>query len=202
MTFGGDTHPWRKNDMTHLNPSLKKTALAVLALSFCLLADAHAQKRQAVVIMRSPGGAAIAQCDGTMELSYQIVSEARLNNKEEVRMAGNLGASDDSAVVSRGVYEKTQKAKLRDLFALKWGADGVLYAVPGEMQTPVALLPDDAKPQKNTSQRLSSFYSVMLTGEAREGKSKRQVSIALRDIQKVYFVPEGSAVNDTLFPHG
>src|SRR2546423_11383558 len=130
MTFGGDTHPWRKNDMTHLNPSLKKTALAVLALSFCLLADAHAQKRQAVVIMRSPGGAAIAQCDGTMELSYHIVSEARLNNKEEVRMAGNLGASDDPAAVSPGADAQAQEAELRAPFARQSGADGALLASP------------------------------------------------------------------------
>jgi tetratricopeptide (TPR) repeat protein len=187
--------------MTRLNPRLQRSALAFLALSFFLLADAHAQKRQAVVIMRSNGSAQVAQCDGTMELNYQIVSDPKLNSKEEVRMAAGLGASGDSASVSREAYEKSQKAKLRDLFAVKWGADGVLYAVPGEGQTPVPLLPDDAKPQKRSSQPLSSFYSVMLTGEAREGKSKRQVSVALRDIQKVYFVPEGAAINDTLFKH-
>jgi hypothetical protein len=187
--------------MTRLNPNLKKLALAILAISFCLLADAHAQKRQAIVIMRPSGGAQAAQCDGATELNYQVVSDAKLNNKDEVRMAGNVGASGDSALVTRQAYEKTQKAKLRDLFALKWGEGGVLYAVSVEGQTPVPTLPDDVKPQKNSAQPLSSFYSVSLTGVAREGKSKRQVNVGLRDIQKVYFVPEGAVVNDTLFKH-
>jgi hypothetical protein len=187
--------------MTPLNPSLKKSALAILAVSICLLADAHAQKRQAIVIMRQSGGSQVAQCDGTTELNYQIVSYAKLNNKDEVRMAGNVGASSGSAVVSRQAYDKTQKAKLRDLFAIKWGEDGVLYAVSVEGQTPVAVLPDDVKPQKNSAQPLSSFYSVSLTGEAHEGKSKRQVNVPLRDVQKIYFVPEGAVINDILFKH-
>ena len=100
--------------MTRLNPDPKKAALALFALTLCLFADAHAQKRQAIVIMRPPGGGAqVAQCDGTMDLIYQLVSDVKLNNKEEVRMAGNLGASSDSASVPREVYEKTQKTKLR-----------------------------------------------------------------------------------------
>ena len=89
---------------------------------------------------------------------------------------------------------------MKDLFALRWGIDGVLYAVSVEGQTPVPI-PDDNKPQKNADQRLASFYSVMFTGEVREGKQKRQISLAPRDILKIYFVPEGSAVNDTLFRH-
>lgn len=190
--------------MTRLTPSLTKAALAALALSTCLAASASAQKRQALVIMRAPGGgAAVARCDGTAEINYQIVSDAKLNNKDEVRMAGGLGGASGSTSVSRKTYEdNTQKAKMRDLFQLKWGADGgVLYAVSLEGQTPVAVIPDDTKPQKNADQPLSSFYSVMLTGEAREGKSKRQVSVPLRDVFRVYFVPEGAPVGDTLFKH-
>ena len=89
---------------------------------------------------------------------------------------------------------------MKDLFALRWGADGVLYAVSVEGQSPVPIIPDDSKPQKNADPRLASFYSVMFTGEVREGKQKRQISLAPRDILKIYFVPEGSAVNDTLVP--
>ena len=44
------------------------------------------------------------------------------------------------------------------------------------------MIPDDTKPQKNADQRLASFYSVMFTGEVREGKQKRQISLAPRDI--------------------
>ena len=169
--------------MTYLN--FKKAALTVFALLFCLLADAYAQKRQAVIVMRSPGGgASIAPCDGAMELNYQIVSEAKLNNKDEVRMGSNIGSPGASRLVSRKEYEDTRKAKLRDFFSLRWGADGVFYAASVEGQTPVVVLPDDAKPQKNADQRLSSFYEVMFTGEARDGKQKRQISLPLRDILK------------------
>lgn len=187
--------------MTHLSPNLKNAALAALIISTCLFADARAQKRQAVVVMRQPGGTAAAQCDGSAEINYQIISEAKLNSKDEVRLAGNIGGAGASTSVSRKEYEDSRKAKLRDLFALKWGADGVVYATSVEGQTPVVIIPDDMKPQKNSAQTLSSFYSVALTGEAREGKTKRQINIPLRDIQKVYFVPEGTAVNDTLFRH-
>jgi hypothetical protein len=188
--------------MTRLNPSLMKAVLAALALMSCLAAGTAAQKRQALVIMRPPGGASLAQCDGAAEINYQIVSDARLNNKEEVRMAGALGGAGASTSVSRKAYEETQKTKMRDLFELKWSPDGgVLYAVSLEGQTPVAVIPDDAKPQKNADQPLSSFYTVMLTGEAREGKSKRQVSVPLRDVFKIYFVPEGAPAGDTLFKH-
>jgi hypothetical protein len=187
--------------MTRLDPTVKKAALAALIISACLCADARAQKRQALVIMRPPGGAAASQCDGATELNYQLVSEAKLNGKEEVRMAGDIGAAGASASVSRKEYEDSRKAKLRDLSALRWGADGVVYATSVEGQTPVAIIPDDMKPQKNADQSLSSFYSVALTGEAREGKVKRQINIPLRDVLKIYFVPEGAAVNDTLFRH-
>ncbi len=190
--------------MSRPNPSLMKAALAALALSSCLVADAFAQKRQALVIMRAPGGgASVAQCDGAAEINYQLIAEPKLNGKEEVRLAGTLGGAGASTLVSRKTYEdSTQKTKMRDLFGLKWGAGGVvLYAVSLEGQTPVAVVPDDTKPQKNADQPLSSFYSVMLTGEAREGKSKRQVSVPLRDIFKIYFVLEGAPVGDTLFKH-
>ncbi|HEX7956029.1 MAG TPA: hypothetical protein VF508_03750, partial [Pyrinomonadaceae bacterium] len=190
--------------MNRLTTGLKRAALAALAtlaVSSCLAEEALAQKRQALVIMRAPTSSA-SQCDGNSEISYQLLSDAKLNNKEEVRMAAGLGGAAASALVSRKVYEdSTQKAKLRDLFMLKWGDDGVLYAASVEAQTPVPVIPDDTKPQKNADQPLSSFYSVMLTGEAREGKAKRQVSVPLRDVQKIYFVPEGSPVGDTLFRH-
>ncbi|HZI19279.1 MAG TPA: hypothetical protein VEY09_11855, partial [Pyrinomonadaceae bacterium] len=188
--------------MSRPHTRMKQIALAALTLPLCLLAfavSAQAQKRQAVVVMRAPGGGAAAQCEGTAELNYQIVSDAKLNGKEEVRMAGNLGSPSEATSVSRKEYEDTRKAKLRDLSALGWGADGVLYAVSVEGQTPVPALPDDAKPQKNAEQRLSSFYSVMLTGEARDGKQKRQVSVPLRDVHRIYFVNEGAVAGDTLF---
>lgn len=187
--------------MTRLDPNMKKVTLAVIILSACLFADARAQKRQAIVVMRPSGGTAASQCDGSTEINYQVVSDAKLNGKEEVRMAGNLGAAGASSSVSRKDYEDSKKAKLRDLFALKWGADGVVYAISVEGQTPVVTLPDDMKPQKESAPSLSSFYAVALTGEAREGKSKRQVNIPLRDVQKIYFVPEGTPVNETLFRH-
>jgi hypothetical protein len=190
--------------MTRPHRSLKKVALIALTLPLALLAAAtvaRAQKRQAIIVLRTPGAASVAPCDGAAELNYQLVSEAKLNGKEEVRLAGNLGPPGAATLVSRKQYEETRKVKLRDLFALRWGGDGVLYAVSLEGQTPVPVLPDDAKPQKNADQSLSAFYSVMLTGEAREGKQKRQISLPLRDIHKIYFVNEGAVAGDTLFRH-
>jgi hypothetical protein len=190
--------------MTSLKPGLKKATVNILILSFVLFGagEVAAQKRQAVIILRAPGGgASVAQCDGASELNYQLATDVKFKNKDEVRLVSNIAPAGESALVSREEYEKTRKAKMKDLFALKWGADGVLYAVSVEGQTPVPVLPDDAKPQKNAAERLSSFYSVMFTGEARDGKQKRQISLAARDILKIYFVPEGAAINDTLYRH-
>lgn len=176
-------------------------SLVLIALFFCA-ASAPAQKKQAVVILRAPGGAAsVAACDGATELNYQLLTDFKLNDKEEVRLAGGMAEAGETALVSRKGYEDTGKAKLRDLHAVKWNASGVLSAVSVEGQTPTPALPDNLKPQKNSDQPLSSFYAVMLTGEARDGKQKRKVSLPLRDIFKIYFVPENAAVNDTLFKH-
>ncbi len=41
----------------------------------------------------------------------------------------------------------------------------------------------------------------MLTGEVREGKSKRKVDLPLRSVWKVFFVAEGAPFSDSLFNH-
>jgi hypothetical protein len=41
----------------------------------------------------------------------------------------------------------------------------------------------------------------MLTGEARDGKQKRKISRGIREIWKIYFIPEGANVSDTIFTH-
>lgn len=175
----------------------------LLVVCYCILAapNVRAQGKQAIVILR-PTGADVGGggCEGTAELSYQIIYDAKLNAKEEIRLMNSTGAST-VAIVSRDAYEHTGKSKIRDLIALKWGRDGVLYAVSVAGQAPIMALPENMKPQKNVSQPLSAFYGVMLSGEARENKQKRKVDIALRAIWKVYFLGEGAAVNDTLFNH-
>jgi hypothetical protein len=101
--------------------------------------------------------------------------------------------------VSRKDYEAASKTKLKDLAALKWNIDGVLYGV--SLTGILPALPEDMKPQKNNDLPLSSFYSAMLTAEARDNKQKRKVSLPLKDIWKVYFVAEGASPNESLFKH-
>lgn len=183
----------------------KQLIFTCAAFLLCLLSAAavHGQGKQAIIILRSPGaGASVSKCEGATELSYLVVGDLKINSKEEVRLASNLvSATADTAIVSRTDYEKTTKAKLKDLALLKWDRNGVLYAVSVSGQAPIAVVPDNQKPQRETTATLSSFYAVMLTGEAREGKQKRKINLALRDIWKIYFTPEGAAINDTLFRH-
>jgi hypothetical protein len=182
----------------------RKRALMFLSLLLCLsgVTKVHGQGKQAIIILRSPGtGASVSECEGTADLNYQIVNDLKLNNKDEIRLAGNLSAQSDSAVITRKAYEDSAKGKLKDLSMLGWGRNGVLSAVSVSGQAPIAVLPDNMKPQKEAAASLSSFYSVMLTGEARDGKQKRKINLALRDVWKIYFVPEGAATNDVLFRH-
>jgi hypothetical protein len=171
----------------------------MLFSSFLIPVDVKAQGKQAIIILRSTD-AAEAGCEGSIELSYQTLYDVKLNNKEEVRLL-SLPGSSSSATVSRKMYEDSAKRKLRDLYALKWGRDGVLSAFSVADQPALGAIPDDMKPQKNADPVLSSFYGVMLNGEARDGKQKRKVDIALRSVWKVYFVTEGASLNDTLFNH-
>lgn len=176
-------------------------SLALLALlsSFIIPAALKAQGKQAIIILRAGDGAA-AGCEGNTEVNYQVLYDVKLNNKEEVRLL-TLPGSSTSATVSRKMYEDSAKRKLRDLYALKWNKDGVLGAFSVADQPPLVAIPDDLKPQKNIDPALSSFYSTMLSGEAREGKQKRKVDLALRTVWKVFFVPEGAPLNDSLFNH-
>lgn len=174
-----------------------------LVLIFCLLlwlaVSVNAQGKQAVVILRSEGFKSGA-CEGTAKLDHQVLFDVKLNNKDEVRLL-NLPAWSSATMVSRKSYEDSGKRKMRDLFALKWDDNGVLTAISGSGQAPLATVPDDTKPQKNVDQQLQSFYGVMLTGEVREGKSKRKVDLPLRSVWKVFFVAEGAPFNDSLFNH-
>lgn len=184
------------NSRTRYNFSL---VLLAFFSSLLIPAAMKAQGKQAIVILRSGDNAATG-CEGSAELSYQILYDAKLNNKEEVRLL-TLPGSSSSARISRKVYEDSAKRKLRDLYALKWSNDGVLSAFSVADQPALGAIPDDLKPQKNAEPALSSFYGVMLTGEAREGKQKRKVDMALRSVWKIYFVAEGASLNDTLFNH-
>lgn len=172
--------------------------LAAIALSCLSIPESvQAQGKQAIVILRPAAGAGPADgCEGAQELSYQIIYDARLNAKEEVRLLNTTYST-----VSREAYERSGKSKLRDLYALKWGREETLYAVSVAGQSGIMAIPENLKPQKNVTQPLSAFYGVMLSGEAREGKQKRKVDLPLRSIWKVYFTSEGAAVNDTLFNH-
>jgi len=174
-----------------------------LILAFCLglwlAGSASAQGKQAVVIMRS-GEFKSGACEGNANLDHQILFDVKLNNKDEVRLL-NLPSWSSSSMVSRKSYEDSGKRKLRDLFALKWDDSGVLTAVSVSGQAPLPTVPDDTKPQKNVDQQLQSFYGVMLTGEVREGKTKRKIDLPLRSVWKVFFVAEGAPFNDSLFNH-
>jgi hypothetical protein len=173
-----------------------------LALLACLcalsLGIAQAQGKQAVIILRTTETGA-SSCDGQAQLSYQIITGPKVNNQEEVRLLTFEPGASAASAVSRKGYEGATKTRLKDLVALKWNQDGLLYGSTGNVQ--LLAVPNEMKPQKDTTLTLSSFYGVNLTGEIREGKKKRQTTIPLRSVWKIYFVTEGATINDTLFKH-
>lgn len=173
--------------------------LATLACLCTLsLSVAQAQGKQAIIITRMTETSA-SSCDGQAQLNYQVVSGLKINNQEEVRLLTSEPRASSSTNISRKSYEDATKTKLRDLVALKWNSNGLLYGLTANGQ--LLAVPNEMKPQKNADPPLSSFYGVNLTGETREGKKKQQAILALHNIWKVYFVTEGAAVNDTLFKH-
>jgi hypothetical protein len=183
--------------------TFSRAFVMTLTLLACAFGAAHVcgQGKQAVLVLRqTAGGAGESGCDGSVEINHQIAYDVKLNNEDEVRLLAGL-RPDGNTSVSRKEYEASGKSKLKDLYALAWGRDGALYGVSSAGQTPIAALPGNMKPQKNADTPLSNFYSVMLSGEARDGKQKRKLNLTLREIWKVYFIPEGGAVNDTLFRH-
>ncbi len=178
----------------------KTLSLMILAFSLELVSalSVKAQGKQAIIILRSQNSSAAA-CEGSADISVQVLNDVRLNNKEEIRLiSANVGSLSS---VDRKTYEDSGKRKLRDLFAIKSGTDGALYGISVAGQQPILALPDDMKPQKNVDLPLSSFYGVMISGEARDAKPKRKVDLALRNVWKVYFVSEGAPTNDSLFNH-
>jgi hypothetical protein len=172
-------------------------------LAFCLLfvfqQSLSAQGKQAVVVLR-PTDAKSEGCEGTVSLDYRVVFDFKINNKDEMRLL-NFPASTAQTTVSRKGYEDSGKRKLRELYSLRWENNGLLTAISVSGQPSILTIPDDMKPQKNVDQPLSSFYGVMLTGEAREGKVKRKVDFPLRSVWKVFFVTEGAPSHDSLFNH-
>ncbi len=181
------------------------SSLTTALLTLCTLSayglKARAQGKQAIIILRGSADTRGSGCEGTTEINYQIAADVKINNKDEMRLLNGFSASSGSAMVGREPYDRSGKIKSKDLFLLKWGSDGVLYAVSISGQTPVVAVPDNMKPQKSAAVPLNSFYGVTVTGEGREGKQKRKLSLGLREVWKIYFVQEGANLNDTLFTH-
>ncbi len=170
---------------------------------FTLASKSLAQGNQAVVIMRS-GNASATPCDGASEMNYQVVSGIKLNTADEVRLinyAVNDTSSPDLLNVSRKSYEDAPKNKLINLSQLKWQNNILIAVSAAGGQTPLLVLPENMKPQKNVDSKLSAFYSVMLAGDAVEGKQKRKINLPLRDVWKIYFIPAGGSANEVLFNH-
>lgn len=182
----------------------KKILLAALFISTLLLIsarDASAQGKQAIVVTRS-ASASVSECEGAADLNYYVVTDLKINNKDEIRLfAGASGAPNASMIVTRDAYEDTTKTKIRDLSLVAWGRDGLLYATGGGSSSRVLTVPAEMKPDKREAPPLSSFYGATLTGEAREGKQKRRITLQLREVWKIYLTAEGAQANDTLFRH-
>lgn len=188
-----------------ISPKLSGT-LTIVFLTICGFLscgfEARAQGKQAIIILRSSGtDTKAAGCEGSTDISYQIATDIKINNKDEVRLLSGFSANGPSSIVGRDPYDHSGKIKSKDLLLLKWGNDEVLYAVSVSGQAPVVVVPDNMKPQKNASQALSSFYGVAITGDAKDGKQKRKLSLGLREVWKIYFVAEGANPNDALFAH-
>src|SRR5690349_12088201 len=186
----------------HLMTRLTLRACQILSIAFLLIFIANkvqAQGKQAIVVLRPPASSSTTKCDGAADIQFQALYDLRLNNSDQLRLAGNLTPNGPSTSVSRKDYEAASKTKLKDLAELKWNTDGVLYGV--SLTGALPALPEDMKPQKNNDQPLSSFYSAMLTAEERDNKQKRKVSLPLKDVWKIYFVAEGVSPNESLFKH-
>jgi hypothetical protein len=187
--------------MSSLKTWARRVAALIVVASLCAILSptVRAQGKQAVVIFQSPGGAANS-CDGVAEIRYQVLYNFKINNKDDIRPLSGL-ADPPSAPITRRTYDDAKKSKIREAFSLAAGGDGVFYVVTFKGQAPLPFLPDDKKPERNEMPPLPSFYSVMLSGEAREGKQKRTVTLPLQDVRRIYLTAEGAAANDSLFNH-
>jgi len=188
--------------MNYLKARISAVALAMMAagLWVCLAPDIFAQGRQAIVILKPAGGAA-SDCDGAAEINYQVVFDLKLNNKDKIRLVTEEMIRDGSARIPRQVYDKAKTQELRSFFAIECGREGVYGVVSGSGQAPMPLLPDDKRPERNEAPAIRDLYSVTATGQARDGGQRRSASWPLRDLWKIYFTPEGAAINDALFNH-
>lgn len=178
------------------------TLVMVVVINTILFAPAvRGQGKQAVIVLKSTGEKSTSPCEGLADLNYQLVTNVKINGKDEVRLLNESAQSGSSTLISRKSYESSPKAKLQNLLKLGWQKDGLLYASSVAGQTAMLAIPDDMKPQKNADQTLQSFYSVMISGEIKDGKQKRQFNLQLKDVSKIFFIAEGASVNDVLFKH-
>lgn len=185
--------------LKRFTPATFGALLFAFSYLLCMSLVVQGQGKQAVIILKAADNdSSGSSCEGGANMNYQIVSGIKLNSKDEIRLLSGLSGGQ-SIGVSRKTYETAPKSKLIDLFTFGWNRDGLLYAVSVSGQAPMLAVPENMKPQKNADPPLSSFYSAMLSGETREGKQKRQVNLPLRDISRIYFIPEGGVVNDALF---
>lgn len=184
------------------NTNISRFFILASILVLLTFIDSAAQKRQAVIVTR-PTGTTVGEstCGGSLELNYHLVNDPKLNDKDSVVILNGVSTKDNTAQISRQAYESGAELKLKNLHSLFWTAEGVLSATSVAGQPPFPIAPDNLKPAKNVQMPLSSFYSVTLTGEAQNGKSKRKINLGLREIWKIYFVLEGSNINDVLFTH-
>src|ERR1044072_325301 len=179
---------------------MKKMSVIITLVMFILVlfSPALSQGKQAIVLMRGDGRPSV--CEGTTEINYKTVFGVKFNNNDDIRLAAASGYISETTGVTRDNYESAAKNKLANLFELKW-QDGVLYALTTRGQTPLLLLPEDMKPARDTNPQLNSFYGVLFSGEARDGRQKNKLTLASRDVWKIYFISESGNVNDVLFNH-
>lgn len=188
--------------MSYLKIRRSAVALAMMAAAWwaCLAPEIFAQGRQAIVILKSVGGAT-SDCEGAAEINYQVVFDLKLNNKDKVRLITEETIRSGSDRITRQIYDKAKSQDLRSFFAIECGREGVCGVVSGSGQSPTPLLPDSQRPERNEAPAIRDFYSVMVTGEARDGRRRQPVSLTLRDVWKIYFTAEGAAASDSLFNH-
>jgi hypothetical protein len=172
--------------------------ITLIMFLFILFSTALSQGNQAIVLMKADSQ--VGSCEGTTEINYKTVFGAKFNNNDDIRLLANPGYVSDASGVTRDNYEDAAKNKLANLFELKW-QDNVLYALTTKGQTPLLLLPEDMKPARDANPQLSSFYAGLFSGEAHDGKQKTKLTLASRDIWKIYFIGEGGNINDVLFNH-
>jgi hypothetical protein len=145
------------------------------------------------VVILTPAAGTPARCSpASEEPQVLLLYHPRIGGRNAVRLAPGPGE-----VISPAGFGKMKKVDLKDLQKLEM-RDGLMMA-----SGPVALIPRLSVPDRKPSATVTfeRIYDTVFEGELREGNTEEPRYIPLKQVWKVYFVPEGSSADESLFAH-